>query len=161
VREEQAMNMYPFYQWCDETRIGQFIAGNTWSFPLTETLHIMALAIMFGCIFLIDLRLLGVEFGGISHAKMYKELHRYINWSTVIIIITGIMLFLSEATKAYANDAFRPKVILLVIALIFHYAVFVKAVRNDALPGNAKMLGALSLILWFSVGAAGRAIGFV
>jgi uncharacterized membrane protein len=155
------MNMYPFYEWCDSTMIGQFIAGNTWSFPLTETVHIMALAVMFGCIFLIDLKLLGVNFGGIPAAKMYRELHSYINWSTVIIIITGIMLFLSEATKAYANDAFRPKVVLLVIALIFHYGFFTKAVSRDMVPANAKTLAWASLILWFGVGAAGRAIGFV
>jgi hypothetical protein len=155
------MNMYPFYEWCDATTIGQFIAGNTWAFPLTETFHIMALAVMFGCIFLIDLRLLGVHFGGIPAAKMYNELKRYINWSTVLIIITGIMLFLSEATKAYANDAFRPKVVLLVIALVFHYGIFTKAVSKDQVPGYAKALAWASLILWFGVGAAGRAIGFV
>ena len=155
------MNMYPFYEWCDSTRIGQFIAGNTWSFPLTETIHIMALAVMFGCIFLIDLRLLGLQFGGIAPSKMYKELHSYINWSTLIIIITGIMLFLSEATKAYANDAFRPKVILLLIALAFHYGWFTKQVAKEQMPSQARALGLLSLVLWFGVGAAGRAIGFV
>jgi hypothetical protein len=46
------MNMFPIYQWFDDTAIGQFIAGNTWAFPLTETFHIMALAVMFGCIFI-------------------------------------------------------------------------------------------------------------
>jgi len=155
------MNMYPIYQWFDDTAIGHFIAGNTWAFPLTETFHIMALAVMFGCIFLIDLRLLGVNFGGISHARLFRELNRYINWSTVIIIVTGIMLFSSEATKAYENDAFRPKVVLLILALIFHYGVFNKAVRNEAVPSNAKLLAWTSLILWFGVGMAGRAIGFV
>jgi hypothetical protein len=155
------MNMFPIYQWFDDTAVGQFIAGNTWAFPLTETFHIMALAVMFGCIFLIDLRLLGVNFGGITHDRLFRELNRYINWSTIIIIVTGLMLFASEATKAYENDAFRPKVVLLIIALIFHYAVFNKAVRQQAIPSNAKFLGWTSLILWFGVGMAGRAIGFV
>jgi hypothetical protein len=154
------MNMYPFYQWCDETTIGQFIAGNTWAFPLTETFHIMALAVMFGCIFLIDLRMLGLSLGGLSPSRLYRELHRYINWSVVVILITGVMLFLSEATKAYENDAFRPKVILLVVALIFHYTVYRSSVRQETIA-NGRLLAIASLVLWFGVGAAGRAIGFV
>jgi hypothetical protein len=102
-----------------------------------------------------------VHFGGISHSRLFRELNKYINWSTGIIIITGLMLFASEATKAYENDAFRPKVVLLIIALLFHYVVFNKAVRQEAIPSNAKFLGWTSLILWFGVGMAGRAIGFV
>jgi len=155
------MNIYWFYQWCDSTRLGEWVRGNTWAFPLTETVHIIALTVLLGSLFVIDLRLMGAKMRDLVPARMQKELHSYIDWSIVVILITGIMLFLSEATKAYANAAFRPKVTLLAMALVYHYTVHRRALSTEKPPRWAPLAGAFSLILWFSVGAAGRAIGFV
>lgn len=157
------MDMYPFYQWCDETTLGQGIRGVTWAFPLIETIHILALTVLLGGILLIDFRLLGIAVPRIPVSRMARELASYINWSLLIIIVTGILLFLSEALKAYDNQAFRPKVTLLVLAMIFHYTVHGKATSDVSPSGPAwgKVAAVISIVLWFGVGTAGRAIGFV
>jgi uncharacterized membrane protein len=153
--------MLPFYTWCDQTAAGAFVRGNTWAFPLIETVHIMALAVLFGSLFLIDLRLLGAKMRDLPAARIGRELNVYMNWSIAVILVTGVLLFLSEALKAYGNDAFRPKIILLTLALLYHYTVHKRALRAEEPPAWGKLAGALSLLLWFGVGAAGRAIGFV
>lgn len=155
------MELYPFFEWADQTAVGEFVRGNTWAFPLTETFHIMALAVLLGSLFLIDLRLLGVKMRGLSAAKLGRELNVYMNWSIVIILVTGALLFLSEAVKSYSNDAFWPKMYLLGLALVFHYTGHKAAIKADNPPAWGWIAGALSLFLWFGVGAAGRAIGFV
>jgi uncharacterized membrane protein len=155
------MNLYPFFKWCDSTMLGEWVRGNTWAFPLTETVHIIALTVLLGSLFVIDLRLMGAKMRDLVPARMQRELHSYIDASIVVILITGIMLFLSEATKAYSNSAFRPKVILLAMALVYHYTVHRRALKTETPPSWGKFAGAFSLLLWFSVGAAGRAIGFV
>lgn len=157
------MDLMPLFTWCDETWLGQAIRSTTWAFPLIETIHILALAVLLGSIMLIDFRLLGLAIRRISAPKIQHELSGYINWSLVIILVTGVMLFLSEALKAYDNAAFRPKVILIVLAMLFHYTVHNRTAMNEKAEGGgaAKVVALLSLTLWFGVGMAGRAIGFV
>ena len=46
--------------WNDKTWLGQAISGTIWAFPVIETIHILALTMMFGAIVIIDLRMLGV-----------------------------------------------------------------------------------------------------
>ena len=154
--------MEPFFKWCDATAIGQGIRGTTWEFPLIETIHILALAVLLGSILMIDLRLLGV-LHRIPVSKMQRELGTYINVSLVIILITGVLLFLSEASKAYGNAAFLPKITLLALAMIYHYTVHRKAGLSESPSGPAwgKVAALISIGLWFGVGVAGRAIGFV
>jgi hypothetical protein len=157
------MDLYPFYKWCDETTLGQAIRGVTWAFPFIETVHILALTVLLGSILLIDFRLLGIAIPRIPAGKIAAELATYINWSLVIIIVSGVLLFLSEALKAYDNAAFRPKITLLVLAMIFHYTVHNKAASSTSPSGPpwAKAAALISIALWFGVGTAGRAIGFV
>jgi len=155
------MNIYSIFQWAEDTRVGGWIRGNTWPFPLIETFHILALAVFVGALFLIDLRLMGVKMGGITAARMNRELNVYINWGILIILVSGALLFASEGGKLYQNDAFMPKMIVLLLALVFHYTIHKKAVATEQPPSWGALAGALSLLLWFGVGAAGRAIGFV
>ena len=155
------MNTYPIYQWAEYTPVGEWIRGNTWPFPLIETFHILALAVFMGALFLIDLRLMGLKMGGITAARLNRELNTYINWGILIILVSGAMLFASEGGKLHDNGAFPPKMVIMFAALAFHYTVHKKAVSTDVPPSWGWLAGLLSLCLWFLTGAAGRAIGFV
>jgi uncharacterized membrane protein len=155
------MDFQPIFQWAEDTAIGAWVRGSTWPFPLIETFHILALAVFMGALFLIDLRLLGFRIGGISAAAMNRQMNSYINWGIVVILVSGFLLFASEGGKLYDNDAFTPKMILLALALIFHYTGHRIAVSTEQPPSWGWAAGALSLCLWFLTGAAGRAIGFV
>jgi hypothetical protein len=157
------MDTYPFFQWCNDTGLGTAIRNVTWAFPLIETIHILSLTVLLGSILLMDLRMLGIGIRRIPVSRMQNQLSTYINVSLVVSIVTGVMLFLSEALKAYDNLAFRPKITLLLLAVIFHYTVHNKATSSvkPGGPGWGKVAAVVSLFLWFGVGAAGRAIGFV
>jgi hypothetical protein len=67
--------------------------------------------------------------------------------------------------RYYYNPAFRFKIILFAVAVLFQFALQTWAARRDQ-PGEVRPFwikaGAIvSLILWFSIGVAGRAIGYV
>lgn len=155
------MDPYPIYKWAEDTALGEWIRGGTWPFPLIETFHILALAVFLGALFLIDLRLIGFKVGGISAATMYRQLHKYINWGIVVILVSGGMLFASEGGKLYDNSAFAPKMYFLAAALITHYTIHRRAVAAETPPAWGPIAGILSQCLWLLTGAAGRAIGFV
>lgn len=157
------MNLLPFFKWCDQSWMGEAIRSVTWAFPLIETIHILAMTVLLGGILMMDLRLLGVAERLLPVSKIQKQLTRYIDVSLVLIIVTGVLLFSSEAVKAYDNAAFFPKMYLLAAAVIYHYTVHRRAVTadNPSGPRWARPAAALSLALWFGVGICGRAIGFV
>lgn len=152
----------PFFHWCDNTAISEWVRGGIWEFPMIETIHILALALLYGCIVVISLRLMGVLMRGWTVAGITKEVTPYLNWSLAVILVTGSMLYLSEAMKAYDNVAFWTKIYLLFAALLFHFTVVRRVTRRDQVPrATGFIVGAVSLALWLGIGCAGRAIGFV
>jgi len=81
----------------------------------------------------------------------------------VMMIATGIPLFLSEPIKCYYSPAFWVKMWTLAIALIYTYTIRAKATRMGFVHNTARrqvLVGALSIALWFTVASAGRWIGF-
>jgi len=152
----------PFFQWCDSTMLGAWVRSSTWQFPMIETIHILSLALLYGCVTVISLRLMGLLMKGWTVNGITKEVTPYLNWSLAIILVTGTLLFLSEAVKTLDNIAFWTKVTLLFSAIIFHFAVVRRVTRADQVSrGTGLFVGALSLFLWLGIGCAGRAIAFV
>ncbi|MEX2284512.1 MAG: DUF6644 family protein, partial [Gemmatimonadota bacterium] len=82
--------------------------------------------------------------------------------SLAVMLATGLLLFLSESVKCYYNTAFRVKMATLPIALLYTFAVRARAVRAVSFDTSARsrLLGGVSIALWFIVAAAGRWIGF-
>ena len=79
------------------------------------------------------------------------------------MLLTGISLFLSEATKCYGSPAFWVKMISLALAIGFTLTIRRKVSMADELrlrPIWFKVVALVSLALWFGVGAGGRWIGF-
>ena len=79
----------------------------------------------------------------------------------LVMIATGVPLFLSEAIKCCFNDSFEVKMAAFFTGIVFTFAVRNRvAARNDAPIWVAKIVAVVSLALWFTVAAAGRWIGF-
>ena len=156
-------SIYPFFKWADETWLHNFVADSKWMFPAIEGVHIVALALLFGAVIVLNLRLLGIMQRQRPAADLCRELEPWIFSSLVIILTTGVMLFFSEATRSFHSGPFRLKIVLLVSAIVFHYGVSKRiANREDAQPHPLvdKPAAVLGILLWISVGFAGRAIGF-
>jgi hypothetical protein len=154
----------PFFVWNDKTWIGQAISGTIWAFPVIETIHILALTMMFGAIVIIDLRMLGLGMKKQPVSVLAKNLEPYMNWGLATMLTTGYMLFTSEAMKSFVNAGFKFKMEVLFPAIIFQFTLFRWITHKDE-DERPTLLGwvsaLLSLILWFGVGVGGRAIGFV
>ena len=128
----------------------------------TRRFTTVALAMLLGGILIINLRLLGIVMAGRPTLRVSRELAPWIHTSLVIILVTGVMLFASEAVRSYFSGPFRLKMLLLAGALAFHFTVQNALIRADGRirPLWGKASAAVSLVLWFGVGFAGRAIGF-
>ena len=151
-----------FFRWCESTLIGRAVAESVWAFPILEAVHLLGLCMLGGALLVVDLRLLGAGLTGQPVARLARHARRWLITALVIMVATGIPLFLSEAIKAYYNTSFWVKMITLPVALLFTFAVRERVARGEGLePGvRGKVVGAVSLALWFTVAAAGRWIGF-
>ncbi|MDE2654214.1 MAG: hypothetical protein F4087_11110 [Gemmatimonadetes bacterium] len=152
----------PFFRWCESTLIGRAIADSVWAFPILEAVHLLGLCMLGGALLVVDLRLLGVGLTSQPVARLARYARPWLVASVIVMVLTGIPLFLSEAIKAYYNTSFWVKMCTLPVALAFTFAVRERVARRAADdPGmTGRIVGAVSLALWFTVAAAGRWIGF-
>ena len=166
-------------QWCKQlaaTEGSIALHESLYMYPLIETTHVLSLCLFVGTLIMVDLRLLGVSFRGVSLTEMSERVLPFTLVGFVIMVATGVLLFYAIPVRTYQNLFFRVKVILLIIAginaLIFHlrmrgwqYAGFAtdrsrSSSDEPITPGYAKWSAAISLTAWAGVIVAGRMIAY-
>jgi hypothetical protein len=66
----------------------------------------LALAMLYGCVVVISLRLMGILTKGWTVAGITREVTLFLNASLAVILTSGTLLYLSEAMKAFDDGAF-------------------------------------------------------
>jgi hypothetical protein len=154
----------------EDTSIASAVRGDTgweWLFPNVETLHVISLAVVFGSILMVDLRLLGITSRGSSVSNLSREVLPYTWIAFIAAVITGTMMFMSKAHIYFYNLQFELKFLFMLLAginmLVFHFGVYRRVLTwNDARPTPfaARLAGAVSILCWGAVIFFGRWIGF-
>ncbi len=138
------------------------IARWEWVFPVVESIHICGFTLLVGTIVILDLRLLGLRLLSRSISQVARDLAPWI-WTGIILqLTTGPYLFSGDPSEYVQIAAFRTKMILLLVALIFHFTVIRVATapsRDSAPLGWRRLAAVASLGLWASVMLAGMWIG--
>jgi hypothetical protein len=156
------MSLLPAFEWVSKTPLGEAIAKSTYFFPVVEVLHLLGLSLLLGVVLAVDLRLLGVVMRRQSAAVVVKSLAPAFWTGLGVALATGTLLFVGEPIKCFFNEAFWWKMALLVLAMAGQAILFLGLTTpKQTLFSAQKVIAALSLGLWFSVGVAGRAIGFI
>ena len=153
------MTLYHTAQNIEASALGQTIRESTWLFPAIESTHLLALALLGGSILIMSLSILG---WGLKTpvAEIYKSAHRYVNAAVVVLVITGVLLGISEPVKLYGRQAFWVKMISLAVALLVTYFAFNPLVRRGAAGVGVRGVTLLTMGAWLMVAMAGRWIGF-
>lgn len=153
---------FKFCQWLTQTYVGQEMQGNAYLFPTVEALHIMGSVALVASTSILSLRLSGLFLKEIPVSKIARQFLPWAWFGFACQLITGTLLFMSEATQAYDNVIFEVKMALIVLAginaLIFQQTVYrrVKSWDLSNPPFSAKFAGYASIVIWFAVIAAGR-----
>ncbi len=149
------------------TPLAQEIRLNLWYFPSLEAAHIIAAAATMGCIAMLDLRLLWAVSRRRAVSAVSAEVLPLVWGAFVIAIITGALLFISDAARYGASMVFLIKMGLLVLAGLNMAAFHLLTARtmpewDSGRPpaAAARLAGGLSLLLWTGVIVFGRWIGF-
>lgn len=127
-----------------------------------QVVHVTGFLLLLASLTLISLRLLGLALTRQTVPQVAAETSRLLWLGASMAILTGTLLFLSGPAHYYYNRAFEVKMLLLVAALVVQMTLLKWVTKRDEPPAMlARISAVLSLILWFGVSWAGRAIGFV
>ena len=161
------MDIAGILSWLEATSLATRIRESLYLFPLLESIHVIALALVFGTIAIIDLRLLGAASTERPFKRMASDILKWTWAAFVLTALTGALMFITNAGVYYHNFYFRTKMALLVLAAVnmlsFELTLGRTAHRWDkaaAAPRAGRAVAVLSLAIWISVIFAGRLIGF-
>ena len=163
VRGVSEAMIYEFFMWCERTAMHDAIANSLWAFAVIESIHLLALAAIGGAVLVVDMRMLGFGLKQQSISEVARNAYPWLVGSLIVMLATGIPLFLSEPTKCYYSYPFWVKMTALALSIVFTFTIRRMVTRADdsrMRPVVYKLTAVVSLALWFTVGAAGRWIGF-
>jgi hypothetical protein len=155
--------LYPYFLWIEQTRLGHGIRESKWTFTLSEVAHLLGLTVLLGTVLLLALRLFGFVLQRTKVAAIARELMPWSIGGLALTLLTGTLLFTSEATKCWGNIAFRYKMLFLFLALLFQFTGLQRVARAEEQrfsPLVRKVTAFVAVFLWFGVAIAGRAIAF-
>src|ERR1700732_572633 len=125
------MSLLEFFQWCEQSAIGDAIRRSAWLFPVIEAIHLLGLGLIGGAVLVVDLRLLGLGLRRQSVAQLARDAQPWLIGSLLLMITTGSLLFMSEAIKCYYHPAFWVKMTSLFLAIVFTFTVHRKVTIAD------------------------------
>lgn len=129
---------------------------------VVQLFHVFGLILLLASLLLLNLRVFGIGLTQLPLERVAKASSGLFWPGLVSTLISGSVMFLSAPLTYFHNPAFFPKVALLLAALISQSVLY----RNIPVvaafhPLQVKGTALIALLLWFSTGFAGRAIGFV
>jgi hypothetical protein len=130
-----------------------------WGFPTVEILHLAGMLVVIASILVLNLRMVGAILRDQPMSDVAGGLQRWTIGGLIAQLITGPLLFMTQANKFYHNEWFRMKVSLLVLALLFFFLLQRRVARSpNSGAGMARAAGVISLVLWFGVVVTGMNI---
>lgn len=153
-------------EWLQNLPLPMRIRESEWMFPTIETVHVFALVLVVGSIVTVDLRLLGFANRDRPFSQLAKEMLPWTWTAFLVAAAAGALMFTSKALTYFGNIPFRIKMCCMLLAgvnmLLFHWVGSRHLASWDASqpPLRARLAGAVSLLLWTTIVATGRWIGF-
>jgi hypothetical protein len=159
--------MLSLCQWIHETPLSIAIRESIWVYPILNVLHCVGILLVAGTIVVVDLRLLGL---GMRRSPVSSVIGQVLPWTLggfAFMFVTGSLLAWSEPVRLYHSLFFPWKLLFLALAglnaFLFHYRIYRSVGMWDSssiTPARARFAGAISILCWICVIAAGRAVGY-
>jgi hypothetical protein len=157
------VSLLELFQWVQFSEPLIAMRSSPWFFPVIATIHLMGLAVIGGAVLLVDLRLLGFGLRRQPVAALWADAQRWLAGGLIVMLATGLLLFMCFATKYYYLAFFWVKMAALVLVVAFTYSIrrrIVMADESQMSPRRNRAVALVSLSLWTTVALGGRYIGF-
>lgn len=153
--------------WLSALPLSEAIRTTGWLFPAIETVHVVAISLVFGFALAMDLRLLNLVHRRISARQFVSGLAPAAMISFAVAAVSGALMFLVDSDAYFHNTYFRIKVCLIGMAgvnmVVFHWVTcrdISTWPARGSLPLKARWAGGISCVIWTLVVFLGRWVGF-
>jgi hypothetical protein len=143
------------------------LRSGRWSYAAVNGLHIVGIALLFGAIVPLDLRMMGF-WRSVRISTLTRVLTPVAATGLVLAVAAGLLLFSVRAVQYAGTAVFQIKLALILCAvanaLLLRRAIEWELAQDTlriAPPARLRLAGALSMALWLAVIACGRTIAFV
>jgi uncharacterized protein DUF6644 len=149
----------------ENSRLADLVRSSGQLYAMLQIGHLLAMAALVGAGLVLDLRLIGLT--RTAPAELLRLTDPLLAAAGAVALITGLVMFSSEATTMAANPAFRVKIVLL--GLLFGNALGFQFGARRSLPlwahaatppPGARVAGAVAIVGWIGTVAAARLIAF-
>jgi hypothetical protein len=145
-----------------QNEIADALNNTEWAFPLAECIHIGGMAVGVGSIALVDFRMLNLGLRHETSARVLRYTELWTIVALVLVLFSGLMLFVSQVGIYLSNQVFPYKMYVLLAALIYNFTIHRKvATMENPPPGLSKLVAIVSLLLWASIVFGGIFTGFL
>jgi hypothetical protein len=153
--------MHAWLQSLQNSAFSQWVVGSDsiWAYPMILTMHTVGLGIVVGAAAILDLRLLGIG-PGIPVQEMRRILPLF--WVGFFInLVSGLMLFTSEAADKATQPVFLVKLLLVGIGVVVTARLKRVAFDVASPPAHVRTLAKVSLSVWAGAIVAGRLMAYL
>ena len=154
-----------FFQGLQDSAFTDWFLGSAsiWAYPTVLTLHTVGMAILVGASFVINLRVLQVA--DAIPLPHLQPLYRFIWVGFTINLLSGLVLFVTEAADRVVDPVFYVKMGSIALALWCAVLVRRRAIDPRDAPRvttrASRSLAATSLGMWTIAIVAGRLMAYV
>ena len=126
------------------------------------TLHTAGMAVLVGTSWVLDLRLLGINRR--VPLSAYRWVFPVVAIGLFVNVVTGVMLFMKNATTLGTSIPFLVKMSLVIASVAMLAPLRSHVLRNDAdneVTGNLRLLAIASILAWTGAVTAGRLLAYL
>jgi hypothetical protein len=146
----------------EATPLAVALRGSVWLYPLVNTAHLLGIALLFGAIAALDLRLIGA-WRGVPAATLARVLAPVATAGLALAAAAGALLFIAKATDYAASGLFQAKLVVIGLAVANAAAAWSWGRRltgQPTVPARLRLGAAASLGLWLAAITLGRLVGY-
>ena len=168
--------LYNFSQWLastwispfainlNDTAVSQWLDTHSFAIPVMQVIHIFALSTGFGAVLMIDLRVFNLAGTARTFAETERRYVRWIWWSLLVLLITGIGMTVAEPPRELINPIFwikMPTVAFAALVSLWFHNFVMRRLSAGGKVGAGTVLGALFVLaLWLLIMFMGRWIAY-
>lgn len=148
--------------WLQDSAVAQALRAGAYAYPLVNLAHVLGIALLFGAVAVLDLRLMGL-WRGLPVAAFARPLVSVAAFGLALAVATGLLLVTVRATEYVRNPFLYLKFAAIAVGAInvalTHRLADWGAAPDEPTP-RLRLAGAVSLVSWLIAVAAGRFIAY-
>jgi hypothetical protein len=137
---------------------------SVWAFPTVLTVHTTGMAVLVGASWLLDLRLLGISNRN-TPLSAFRWVFPAIAVGLVLNLVTGVLLFIKNATTWGVAVPFFVKMLLVVVSVVLLLPIRKYTLASNGgnveVGVNVRLLAIASILAWTAAVTAGRMLAYL